>query len=438
MCWFKRGVKEENVLIEIKNNSNHNQAKILVMGVGGGGNNALTHMSEVGIDGVQFIALNTDVQHLDTCNCETKLQIGEKLTKGLGAGSNPSIGEQAAKESEEMIEEAISEADMVILTCGMGGGTGTGATPFIASLAKEMDKLTVAVVTKPFTFEGKPKMEKALEGIEKLRANVDSIVIVPNDKLMSIADKNISYKDALKKVDEVLMKLVMAITDIVYKTQDVTLDFADIRTAMSNKGTAHIGIGIGKGENKAKDAVDAAVNNPMLETSIQGATDLLVNISGEASYFEYVEASQHLHSLVGEETNIYPGYDSTIEQAGELKVTIIATGVTQAATEKKIIPPANQVGSIPFRSSGFKTSSVGMNYSANPVSSFKMPSFLNTSSGQGGKAEKPGTGNAQSISTTGGYMSETNIDSTLLSSESNQRKPIDIPDFLVDKNKSDK
>ncbi len=421
-------------MIEIKNNSNHNQAKILVIGVGGGGNNALTHMSEVGIEGVQFIALNTDVQHLDTCQCETKLQIGEKLTKGLGAGANPEIGEQAAKESEELIEEAISEADMVILTCGMGGGTGTGATPFIANLAKSMDKLTVAVVTKPFAHEGRPRMKNALDGIERLRANVDSIVIVPNDKLMSIADKNISYKDALKKVDDVLMQLVMAITDIVYKTQDMTLDFADIKTAMSNKGTAHIGIGIGKGENKAKDAVNAAVNNSMLETSIQGATDLLVNISGEVSYFEYLEASQHLHSLVGEETNIYSGYDSTTEQAGELKVTIIATGVSQAPPEKKIIPPTpQQVGSMPFRGTGYQSSSVGMNYSGNPVSSFKMPSFLNTGSGQGVRSDRPTAVNTKNISGSGGYVSEPNIDATMLNSESNQRQTIDIPDFLVDK-----
>lgn len=424
-------------MIEIQTNSNHNQAKILVIGVGGGGNNALTMMSDYGIEGVQLIALNTDVQHLDKCNCDTKLQIGEKLTKGLGAGANPEIGEKAAQESQEQIEEAIADADMVILTCGMGGGTGTGATPFIAGLAKGMDKLTVAVVTKPFTYEGKPRMQNALDGIERLKTNVDSIIVVSNDRLLSIADKNISFKDGLKKADEVLLQMVMAITDIVYKTQDITLDFADIRTAMSNKGTAHIGIGVGRGDNKAKDAVNAAVNSPMLETSIQGASDLLVNVSGDSSFPEVTEAFQYLQSLVGEDTRMFNGYDSTVDQPGEIKVTIIATGVAQAqpTPEKKIIPPKS------VETTGFnpKSSAMGMNYTGNPVYNFKMPEYFNSPGFVNGGFSREATHKANdSFKAGAGYAQENNIDGQLLNNGMNQIQSIDIPDFVRYKGNEDR
>ena len=212
-----------------------NKARVLVVGIGGCGNNALTRMQEYGVEGVELIALNTDIQDLNKCQCHKKIQIGEKLTKGLGAGSVPETGEKAAEESQEAIEEAIKEADMVILTCGMGGGTGTGATPFVAGIAKGMDKLTVAIVTKPFKYEGKPRMQHALDGIEKLKSSVDTMIVVPNDRLLTIVDKNISFTDGLRKADdEVLLKAVVGVTELIYRTQVINLDFADVKTAMTN------------------------------------------------------------------------------------------------------------------------------------------------------------------------------------------------------------
>ena len=233
-------------MLEIKTNESEAAAKIIVVGVGGGGNNAVNRMIDEQIAGVEFIAINTDKQALQLCKAPTLMQIGDKLTKGLGAGAKPEIGEKAAEESAEEIQSALKGADMVFVTCGMGGGTGTGAAPVVAEIAKEMGILTVGVVTKPFIFEGKPRMNNALNGIERLKENVDTLIIIPNDKLLQICDKRTSIKDAFCKADEVLQQGVQGITDLIFKPGLINLDFADIQTVMRDKGIAHIGIGVGR------------------------------------------------------------------------------------------------------------------------------------------------------------------------------------------------
>ena len=242
-------------MLEIMSNEELAQAKILVIGVGGAGNNAVNRMVDEAIEGVELIGINTDKQALDLCKANTRVQIGEKLTKGLGAGAKPEIGAAAVEENREEITELVKEADMVFVTCGMGGGTGTGAAPVVAEIAKELGILTVGVVTKPFIFEGKPRMNNALMGIERLKENVDTLIIIPNDKLLQICDKRTSIKDAFCKADEVLQQGVQGITDLIFKPGLINLDFADIQTVMRDKGIAHIGIGVGNGEDKAVEAI---------------------------------------------------------------------------------------------------------------------------------------------------------------------------------------
>ena len=256
-------------MLEIMTNEAESSAKIIVIGVGGAGNNAVNRMVEEAIGGVEFIGVNTDKQALTLCKAPTIIQIGEKLTKGLGAGAKPEIGEKAAEESIEEIKQAIQGADMVFVTCGMGGGTGTGAAPVVAGVAKEMGILTVGVVTKPFRFEAKTRMSNALAGIEKLKENVDTLIIIPNDRLLEIVDRRTSMPEALKKADEVLQQAVQGITDLINLPALINLDFADVQTVMIDKGIAHIGIGEGKGDDKAMEAVQQAVSSPLLETTIE-------------------------------------------------------------------------------------------------------------------------------------------------------------------------
>ena len=423
--------KEDRKLDEIHVELSDNKARVLVVGIGGCGNNALTRMQEYGVEGVELIALNTDIQDLNKCQCHKKIQIGEKLTKGLGAGSVPETGEKAAEESQEAIEEAIKEADMVILTCGMGGGTGTGATPFVAGIAKGMDKLTVAIVTKPFKYEGKPRMQHALDGIEKLKSSVDTMIVVPNDRLLTIVDKNISFTDGLRKADdEVLLKAVVGVTELIYRTQVINLDFADVKTAMTNKGLAHIGIGIGRGDNKAKEAVAAAVENPLLETSVEGASDLLVHIQGDCTFNEVTEASDYLESLVGSNAKMYFGFDDRVDQPGEMKVTIIATGITQMAQDKRIVPNNKQI-------SPFGTTTIGMASlnNGNPIERFKRPpsfnssAYNNSSFGNGNVASGSNTQNYGYVDDSGNYNN--------LSDNTVQRRSIDIPSFLQSRDRED-
>lgn len=332
-------------MLEIKTNESEAAAKIIVVGVGGGGNNAVNRMIDEQIAGVEFIAVNTDKQALQLCKAPTLMQVGDKITKGLGAGARPEIGEKAAEESAEEISAALKGADMVFVTCGMGGGTGTGAAPVVAEIAKEMGILTVGVVTKPFIFEGKPRMNNALNGIERLKENVDTLIIIPNDKLLQICDKRTSIKDAFCKADEVLQQGVQGITDLIFKPGLINLDFADIQTVMRDKGIAHIGIGVGSGEDKAVDAIKSAMESPLLETTVSGATDIIINFSGDIGIQEVYEAVSYLTEVAGDEANIIFGnVESEDVPDDEVSITIIATGLHdvsgKGASAVKVRKPA--------------------------------------------------------------------------------------------------
>ncbi|MEE1314496.1 MAG: cell division protein FtsZ [Faecalimonas sp.] len=326
-------------MLEIKTNESEAAAKIIVIGIGGGGNNAVNRMIDEQIAGVEFIAINTDKQALQLSKAPTLMQIGDKITKGLGAGAKPEVGEKAAEESAEEIAAAIKGADMVFVTCGMGGGTGTGATPVVARIAKEAGALTVGVVTKPFRFESKTRMNNALQGIEKLKENVDTLIVIPNDKLLEIVDRRTTMPEALKKADAVLQQGIQGITDLINVPSLINLDFADIQTVMIDKGIAHIGIGYGKGDDKALEAVKQAVASPLLETTIAGASHVIINISGDISLMDANDAAEYVQELVGEEANIIFGamYDDT--KTDEATITVIATGLHNVGgTASKLKP----------------------------------------------------------------------------------------------------
>ena len=334
-------MKEEGNLLEIRSNETDAAARIIVVGVGGAGNNAVNRMIDEAITGVEFIGANTDKQALKLCKAPKCLQIGEKLTKGLGAGAKPEVGEKAAEESSEEIKEAIKGADMVFVTCGMGGGTGTGAAPIVAAIAKEMGILTVGVVTKPFGFEAKKRMTNALSGIEKLKEHVDTLIIIPNDKLLEIVDRRTTMPEALKKADEVLQQSVQGITDLINVPSLINLDFADIQTVMKDKGIAHIGIGYGKGETKAADAIRMAVESPLLETTISSATDVILNISGDISIFDANDAASYIRELAGDDINVILGAMYNEDMADTCTVTVIATGIQEVVP---VVSPMNAIG----------------------------------------------------------------------------------------------
>ena len=312
---------EENAAIE--------GARIKVVGVGGGGNNAVDRMIEAGVTKAEFICVNTDAQQLSNVMAPTVLQIGAKLTGGLGAGAKPEIGRQAAEETKDEIKNIVKDADMVFVTAGMGGGTGTGAAPIIAEAAKSEGILTVAVVTKPFAFEGPQRMRNAEEGIANLAERVDSIVTIPNDLLLKIADKKVTINDSFKLADDILRQGVQGIIEIITQKGIVNCDFADVRTIMKDSGVAHMGIGIGKGENAAQDAVRAAIESPLLETSIAGAENVLLNITGgtEFSLVDMGEVSSIIKDMVSDEANIIVGSAMDPTMKDEIKVTLIATGL---------------------------------------------------------------------------------------------------------------
>ena len=321
-------------MLEIMSNEAESSAKIIVIGVGGAGNNAVNRMVEEAISGVEFVGVNTDKQALTLCKAPTVLQIGEKVTTGLGAGAKPEVGEKAAEESVDELRKLMEGADMVFVTCGMGGGTGTGAAPIVAGLAKEMGILTVGVVTKPFRFEARTRMSNALMGIDKLQDNVDTLIVIPNDKLLEIVDRRTTMPEALKKADEVLQQAVQGITDLINLPALINLDFADVQTVMKEKGIAHIGIGEAKGDDKALEAVQEAVASPLLETTINGATDVIVNISGDISLMDANDAVSYVQNLAGEDTNIIFGalYDDTAVDTA--KITVIATGLNDATAKQ--------------------------------------------------------------------------------------------------------
>ncbi len=304
-------------------------AKIKVIGVGGGGGNAISSMIDTGtVSGVEFIALNTDAQVLLASRAPTKLQIGEKLTKGLGVGGNPEIGAQAAEESQEKIKELLVDSDMVFITAGMGGGTGTGAAPVIAALAKETGALTVAIVTKPFAFEGTRRMVAAEEGIEKLKDQVDTLIVIPNQRLMDVIDRKMTLIEAFKVVDSVLGQAVGGIADIITTPGLVNVDFADVKTIMKDAGTALLGIGTGVGENRAQMAARAAVSSPLLDLSIEGARGVLFNIAGgnDLTMFEVDEAARIISSAADPDANIIFGAVVKSDLSDQVRITVIATG----------------------------------------------------------------------------------------------------------------
>jgi len=308
-------------------------ANIKVIGVGGGGNNAVNRMVDNQIKGVQFLAVNTENQVLELSKADVTIQIGEKVTKGLGAGANPQVGEEAAQESREEIIKALEGADMVFVTAGMGGGTGTGAAPIVAECAKEVGALTVGVVTKPFAFEGKRRRAAAEKGIEFLTQKVDTIIVIPNDKLLQVVDKKCTITDAFSKADDVLRQGIKGISDLIQIPGLINLDFADVKTIMTEQGEALMGIGVGEGENRAADAAKMAINSPLLETSIDGAKGILLNISGSSdlSIFEVNEAAEIISEAADPDANIIFG--SVIDESlgDKVQITVVATGFNSSA-----------------------------------------------------------------------------------------------------------
>ncbi len=364
-------------MFEIKSEEAEYACKILVIGVGGAGNNAVNRMlgyenidGEVkrnsdleSMRGVDFIGMNTDKQALGKCRAANRLQIGEKLTKGLGAGSQPEVGTKAAEESIDDITGAMRGYDMVVITCGMGGGTGTGAAPIVAKAAKDMGILTLGIVTKPFQFEGAPRMKKALEGIAKLQSAVDTLIVIPNEKLRKIVDRNMGFGDAMKVADEVLQQSVQGITDLINVPSLINLDFADVRTTMKDKGIAHIGIGVGKGDDKAMEAVKQAVGSPLLETTINGAQNVIINISGDITLDDVGSASDYIMSLTGEDTNVIFGAQEDRNVSDTIRITVIATGLEDV---ERGIPAGGQVQQRPVQPARRMAPGMGMNPGMNP------------------------------------------------------------------------
>ena len=397
-------------MVEIINESD-SSARIIVIGVGGAGNNAVNRMIDENISGVEFIGINTDSQALQFCKAPTAIQIGEKLTKGLGAGAQPEVGQKAAEESIEEVKQLMEGADMVFVTCGMGGGTGTGAAPVIAAAAKEMGILTVGVVTKPFRFEARTRMNNALAGIENLKKAVDTLIVIPNDKLLEVVDRRTTMPEALKKADEVLQQAVQGITDLINVPAVINLDFADVQTVMKDKGIAHIGIGEGKGDDKAMEAVKMAVESPLLETTISGATHVIINISGDITLADASDAASYVQELAGDDVNIIFGAMYDESKSDSCTITVIATGLEDKANS---VVQNRLGGGAAFRqpASHMTPSSLkGMNIQSTAPT---------TSQGQGGQAPRP-------IQPVPGIHKPTDIRSSV------EEKSLKIPDFLQKK-----
>ena len=434
-------------MLEIKINESDNAARIIVVGVGGAGNNAVNRMIDENIAGVEFIGVNTDKQALQFCKAPTAMQIGEKLTKGLGAGARPDIGEKAAEESSEEISQALKGADMVFVTCGMGGGTGTGAAPVVAKIAKDMGILTVGVVTKPFRFEAKTRMSNALEGIENLKNSVDTLIVIPNDRLLEIVDRRTTMPDALKKADEVLQQAVQGITDLINVPGLINLDFADVQTVMIDKGIAHIGIGKAKGDDKAIEAVKQAVSSPLLETTIEGASHVIINISGDISLIEANEAASYVQELSGDEANIIFGamYDENAQD--EATITVIATGLDEHGANASVstamkgftsfkgkTSPAASAAAVPHAAAPEAAATASTPYSR-PIQGYT-PSYNPAGSGsQGGyTAPKFNPNQGYSAGNTQNQNPTPNPAPThSFRPAANKEMQINIPDFLKNK-----
>ncbi len=341
------------MIFELEEQSAQN-ARMKVVGVGGGGGNAVNRMIEEQLAGVQFISVNTDAQALASSRSDIKVQIGKKLTRGLGAGARPEIGRQAIEENRDEVLEHLQGADLVFVTCGMGGGTGTGAAPIIAQVAKDIGALTVGIVTKPFLFEGRKRMKQAEMGITELRRNVDTMIVVPNERLLAVVGKGIPFQDALKKADEVLLNATRGIASLITTTGIINVDFADVRTVMQNGGAALMGTGIGRGENRALEAAQQAISSPLLDNvSINGASGVLINIVGgsDLTLGEATQISEIIHDAVGDEAQIIFGAGSDPRLDGEVRVTVIATGFDRAVTGEPVVERTPSTSSVlPFSS----------------------------------------------------------------------------------------
>ena len=359
-------------------------AKIKVIGLGGGGGNAINRMVESGVKGVEFIAANTDLQVLNNSKADVKIQIGAALTDGLGAGGRPEIGRESAVESKKEIEDALTGADMVFITCGMGGGTGTGAAAVVAEISQALGALTVAIVTKPFSFEGKRRMQNALQGIEELKNHVDTLIVIPNDRLRTIIDKTTPMLEAFKEVDNVLRRGVQSISDLIAVVGLVNLDFADIKSVMENSGRAIIGIGIGMGEDRAIEAARQAVSSPLLETSIEGATDAIINITGgvNLTLFEAEQAAEVVRAASQKDINTIFGSVINENLSEEVIVTVIATGFDKDIEEEKeeepeelLIPTTSRRSQVPKNVEALSEKEEKPNYNTD-VDNDDIPIFL--------------------------------------------------------------
>ena len=358
-------------------------ATIKVIGVGGAGNNAVNRMLDLGIKNVDFIAVNTDRQALQKSKANTKIQIGEKITRGLGAGANPDVGAQSAEESKQEITEVLRGADMVFVTAGMGGGTGTGAAPTVAGLAKEMGILTIGVVTKPFTFEGKKRLAQAERGIESLKGKVDTLIVIPNDKLLQVIDRKTSMAEAFMMADDILRQGVQGISDLITVTGAINLDFADVKTIMQNTGMAHMGIGFASGENKAEDAAKQAIQSPLLETTIEGARGVIINVTGgiDLGLQEVNTAAELIQRSVDPEANIIFGtvVDETMND--EIQITVIATGFEDQNDNSSIGKRAENMASKPW---GKKIDSIPSSQDlSGSQNDLDIPSFLRKNKNKG-------------------------------------------------------
>ena len=423
-------------MIEISKDEPDLAAKILVVGVGGGGNNAVDRMIVSGVTGVDFVCINTDKQQLRNCKAEHCIQIGEKLTRGLGAGADPEKGEKAAEENKDELADVVRDYDMVIITCGMGGGTGTGAAPVVAQLAKEMGILTVGFVTKPFKFEGKRRMQFAMDGIERLRHNVDTLIVIPNDKLLGLMDRRASMADAFARTDEVLMQSVQGITDLINTKGQMNLDFADVQTVMRDKGIAHIGMGTAQGEDRCMAAVQQAIQSPLLETTIDGADGMIINFSGDVAFLEASEAATYVQELVGEDANIIFGCIEDLSVPESVTVTIIATGMETAKQPEPEVRP--MAGRMPYSTGTVRNGGIAEQFDYNLKDGRKMGGI---SSYIGTGYTKPVTP-AQERPMTSGYTAERPVrefretaseQDDMEVMELSGKKKINIPKFLTER-----
>ncbi len=439
-------------MFEMKSDAAEYACKIMVIGVGGAGNNALNRMVDVGIRGVELMAVNTDLKDLRSCKAPNYVQIGQKLTKGLGAGADPERGEKAAEETIDEIKSRIEGYDMVFITCGMGGGTGTGAAPVIARAAKEMGILTTAIVTKPFSFESRGRMKKAEMGIARLAESVDTYTVIPNDKLRAL-DPKLPFEESFKKADEVLQQSVQGITDLITGEALMNVDFADVRTTMHDKGVAHIGMGSGKGESRAMDAVKKAVENPLLDTKLDGAKNLIYNITGCVTNEDVYSISDFLNNLIDDEAEVIFGTDNSGDAGDDtISVTVIATGLLEVGQQQQqqekpkapnLFAGAGMAGGLNFGGAGLSGSGLGgAGFGAAGITGAGGVSTLGGMRpvapqtdnvqvlGTGGTASLGGQGFNQGAQQMSRPVSNSNVSLDTPSIGRVEPKSINIPDFL--------